>query len=77
MSYPMHIFPRAIRLLFTFVVPAIFLSYFPMTYILNKPYALNAPGFVPFLAPWIAVGLFWLSLRFWHFGIKNYQSSGS
>lgn len=77
MSYPMHIFPRAIRLLFTFVVPAIFLSYFPMAFILNKPIQLNAPGFVPFLAPIIAFGLFWLSLQFWHFGIKNYQSTGS
>ena len=77
MSYPMHIFPRAIRLLFTFVVPAMFLSYFPMTYILNKPNALDAPAFVPFLAPLIAAGLFWLSLRFWYFGIKNYQSTGS
>jgi len=77
MSYPMHIFPRAIRLLFTFVVPAIFLSYFPMTYILNKPNALSTPDFVPFLAPLIAMGIFWLSLKFWHFGIKNYQSTRS
>jgi len=77
MSYPMHIFPRAIRLLFTFVVPAIFLSYFPMTYILNKPIQLNAPSIVPFLAPMIALILFYLSLKFWQFGIKNYQSTGS
>ncbi len=77
MSYPMHIFPRAIRLLFTFIVPAIFLSYFPMTYILNKPVEVIAPRFVPFLAPIIALSLFWLSLQFWHFGIKNYQSTGS
>jgi len=77
MSYPMHIFPRAIRLLFTFVVPAIFLSYFPMTYILNKPVAINAPGIVPFLAPIISGVLFWLSLKFWHYGINNYQSTGS
>lgn len=77
MSYPMHIFPRAIRLLFTFVVPAIFLSYFPMTYILDKPILLNAPRIVPFVAPIIAVALFWLSLQFWQYGIRNYQSTGS
>lgn len=77
MSYPMHIFPRAIRLLFTFVVPAIFLSYFPMTYILDKAIQVDAPSFAPFLAPIIALSLFWLSLKFWHYGIKNYQSSGS
>ncbi|MDF1519903.1 MAG: ABC-2 family transporter protein [Brevefilum sp.] len=77
MSYPMHIFPRAIRLLFSFVVPAIFLSYFPMIYILDKPNPLNMPVFTSFLAPFIAISMFWLSLKFWRFGIKNYQSTGS
>ena len=37
MAYPMHIFPRSIRLVFTFLVPAIFLSYFPAVFILEKP----------------------------------------
>ena len=77
MSYPMHIFPRPIRLIFTYLVPAIFMSYFPAVYILKKPDPLNAPGFVSFLAPLVAAIMLWLALRFWHFGIRNYQSSGS
>lgn len=77
MSYPMHIFPRPIRMLFTFVVPAIMLSYFPAVYILGKANPLNAPTFVSFLAPLVSALMFWLALRFWHFGIRNYQSSGS
>jgi len=77
MSYPMHIFPRPIRLIFTFLVPAIFMSYFPAVYILDKPDPLNAPDFVSFLAPLVAVIMLWLALQFWHFGIRNYQSSGS
>ncbi len=77
MSYPMHIFPRAIRLIFTFLVPAIFLSYFPGVYILEKSDPLNAPTFVSFLGPFVAVALFWLAYQFWQFGIKNYQSTGS
>jgi ABC-2 type transport system permease protein len=77
MSYPMHVFPRPIRLVFTYLVPAIFMSYFPAVYILNKPDPLNAPGFVSFLAPFLAVLMMWLALRFWQFGIRNYQSSGS
>ena len=77
MSYPMHIFPRPIRLIFTFLVPAIFMSYFPAVYILDKLDPLNAPGFVSFLAPLVASLMLWLALRFWHFGIGNYQSSGS
>lgn len=77
MSYPMHIFPRPIRMLFTYVVPAILLSYYPAVYILGKADPLNAPTFVSFLAPVVAVAMFWLALKFWHFGIRNYQSSGS
>ena len=77
MSYPMHIFPRPIRLLFTYAVPAIFLSYYPAVFILGKPDPLNAPQFVHFLAPVIAVLMLRLALKFWHFGIRNYQSSGS
>ena len=77
MSYPMHIFPRPIRMVFTYLIPAIFMSYFPAVFILNKPDPLNAPAFVSFLAPFLAVFMIWLALRFWQFGIRNYQSSGS
>jgi len=77
MSYPMHIFPRPIRWVFTFLVPAIFLSYFPAIYILEKPDPLNTPRFVSFIAPLVAGGMIFLALRFWRFGIKNYQSTGS
>ncbi len=77
MSYPMHIFPRPIRLIFTYLVPAIFMSYFPAVYILDKPNLLHAPDFVSYLAPVIALMMMTLALRFWRFGIKNYQSTGS
>jgi ABC-2 type transport system permease protein len=73
----MHIFPRPIRMLFTYIVPAILLSYYPAVYILGKTDPLGAPAFVSFLAPFVTAVLFWLALRFWHFGIRNYQSSGS
>ncbi len=77
MSYPMHIFPRPIRMIFTFIVPAIFLSYFPAVFILDKSDPLLAPEFVHFIAPVVAVVMMVLALRFWRFGIKNYQSTGS
>lgn len=77
MSYPMHIFPRAIRIIFTYVIPAVFLSYFPTIFILDKPDPLNAPAFASFAAPVVAVVLLLLALRFWRFGIQNYQSTGS
>jgi ABC-2 type transport system permease protein len=77
MSYPMHIFQKPIRWIFTFLVPVIFMSYFPAVYLLEKPDPFNAPIFVSFLAPLVATGMFFLANRFWHFGIRNYQSTGS
>ncbi len=77
MSYPMHIFPRPIRMVFTYLVPAIFISYYPATFILNKHDPLNAPPFFAFLAPLIAAGMMIGALAFWRFGVKNYQSTGS
>lgn len=77
MSYPMYIFPRPIRWIFTYLVPLIFMSYFPAVYLLDKPDPLNAPSFFYFLAPLFAIAMFFIAMRFWRFGIRNYQSTGS
>lgn len=76
-SHPMHIYPNWLRHFFTYLVPAIFLNYFPALYILGKPDPLGFPAFAPLLAP-IAAGLmFLLALKFWHFGMRAYQSTGT
>lgn len=77
MSYPMHIYPDALRRFFTYVVPAIFLNYYPALYILGKPDPLGFPAFVPFLAPAVGLGTYLLALAFWRYGIRHYQSTGS
>jgi ABC-2 type transport system permease protein len=77
MSYPMHIYQDWMRRFFTFVVPAIFLSYYPALYFLDKPGLHDLPSFVPFLSPIVGFGVLFLSLRFWRFGIRHYQSTGT
>ena len=77
MSYPMHIFQKPIRWVFTYLVPVIFMSYFPAVYLLNKPDPFNAPPFMSFMAPLVAIIMFILAMKFWRFGIHNYQSTGS
>ncbi len=76
-SYPMTIYPNWLRGFFTFVVPAIFLNFYPTLYFLDKPDPLNFPSFAPFMAPLVGFGMLWLSLRFWRFGIRHYQSTGN
>ena len=73
----MSIYPAWIRRFFTYILPFIFMNYYPALFFLDKPDPLNMPAFAPFLAPFVAAILFWLALRFWRFGLNHYQSTGS
>lgn len=76
-SYPMTIYPDWLRRFFTYVVPAIFLNFFPTLYFLGKPDPFDFPVIAPFLSPLVGFSTLWLALRFWRFGIRHYQSTGS
>jgi ABC-2 type transport system permease protein len=77
MSYPMHIYGRDLRRFFTFVIPAIFLNYYPALYFLDLPDPLDMPAFAPFLAPVVGIGSMIAALAFWQFGIRHYASTGT
>lgn len=76
-AFPMHIYPDWMIRFFTYIVPAIFINYYPALYILDKATPLAMPSFAPFLAPVVGLAMLWLSFRFWHFGIRHYQSTGT
>ncbi len=76
-SHPMHIYPNWIIRFFTFIVPAIFLTYFPAIYILDLPNPLQYPTFSYFLSPFAGVAVLLVGRAFWHFGIQYYQSTGN
>jgi ABC-2 type transport system permease protein len=77
MAYPMHIYQQWMRQFFTYIIPAIFLNYYPALYILDKPDPFNFPPIASFLSPFVGVGILLLAFRFWGFGIRNYQSTGT
>lgn len=77
MAYPMHIYPDWLRRTFTYMVPAIFLNYYPALYFLGKPDVLGMPVFFSFVAPVVGVGVLIVALQFWHFGLRHYQSTGT
>ncbi len=77
MSYPMHIYQDWMRRFFTFIVPAIFLNYYPALYFLDKPDPLGFPSFAPFLAPLAGLGVLAGALLFFRFGMTRYQSTGT
>jgi ABC-2 type transport system permease protein len=77
MAYPMHIYTRWIRRFFTYVIPAIFLNYYPALYFLDRPDPLHMPSFAPFLSPVAGFGALAAALAFWRFGIRHYTSTGT
>jgi ABC-2 type transport system permease protein len=77
MSYPMHIYNQGLRRFFTYIIPAIFLTYYPVLWLLDKPDPLGMPSFVVLLSPFVGVGAMALALAFWRFGIRHYTSTGT
>ncbi len=77
MSYPMSIYHEWMRRFFTFIVPAIFLNYYPTLWILDKIDPLGFPDYAPFLAPVVGIGTLLIALQFWRYGIRHYQSTGT
>ena len=76
-SHPMHIFPNILRKFFTYIIPALFLSYYPALYIFDLPDPYNMPSYAPWMAPVTGLGMLAVALWFWNFGIKQYQSTGT
>ncbi len=77
MSYPMHIYSDWMRKLFTYILPAIFLNYYPALYFLDKPDPFGMPPAVYWLSPVVGFGTLWLGLAFFNFGLRYYQSTGT
>lgn len=72
-NYPMEIFPRWLRWLFTGVLPVATTGYLPLRYALGKggePYFLV----LPFVCGALAASA---AYRFWRMGEQRYQSTGN
>jgi ABC-2 type transport system permease protein len=76
-SHPMHIYPNWLRRIFTYVIPAAFLNYYPALYFLDKPDPFNLPSSASFTAPLAGFIFIVMATVFWRFGIQHYQSTGT
>ncbi|MBN1933712.1 MAG: ABC-2 family transporter protein [Anaerolineae bacterium] len=77
MSYPMSIYGPWLRRFFTYVIPGIFMNYYPALYFLDKPDPFGFPAWAPLLCPLAGAGMMALALAFWRFGIRHYTSTGT
>jgi ABC-2 type transport system permease protein len=76
-SHPMHIYSEWLRWLFTYLIPAIFLTYYPTLWLLGLPDPFAMPEWVVGLAPVVGLAVFMLALLAFRFGLKHYQGTGN
>ncbi len=76
LNYPISIYSKWVQAVLTFVVPYAFVNFYPAQHFLNKTDGLFHPVFA-YGTPVVGLVLSILAYKFWCFGIKHYQSTGS
>lgn len=71
-QFPLSIYPRAIGILLTWLIPYGFASFYPASYLLGRP-----GGTLALLSPLVAVVVLAIGYRLWPFGLRHYASTGS
>ena len=75
-QYPIDIFPRPLRILFSVVAPFAMTMHVPAAYILGKP-MYGWPLWTVFVTPLSGAAVFAVMTFVFHRGIKYYRSTGS
>ena len=70
--FPLTIYPRAIGIVLTWLIPYGFASFYPASQILGRDV-----GLLPWLGPLVAIVLAVFSYRVWLFGLRHYGGTGS
>lgn len=74
--YPLSIYSRGIQVFFVFLLPFAFIGYFPAILVTGKTLA-GFPEWLIYLSFPVGLLSIFLSVLFWQFGLRYYQSSGS
>jgi ABC-2 type transport system permease protein len=73
-QYPMSIYNKPFRLIFTFLIPLSCVAYYPITAFL-KPN--ETPLLLGIISPLAGFVFLYFACRFWRLGIRHYCSTGS
>lgn len=71
--YPVTIFNRVFRFVFTFMIPIGFMAYYPSLYLIRP----DKLSLLTWLTPVLGILFFYLSYRVWMRGAKQYSGTGS
>jgi ABC-2 type transport system permease protein len=76
-SYPMDIYGQFLRKTFTYLLPAAFLSYFPVLHILGRPLPDGLPLLAAYLSPLVGPLMLAAAFAFWRVGVRHYGGTGT
>ncbi len=71
-QYPLNIYPKAIGILLTWVIPYGFASFYPASQLMGLP-----AGRLAWIGPIVAVVLLLMGYRVWLIGLRHYAGTGS
>jgi ABC-2 type transport system permease protein len=75
--YPISIYPRTLRRIFTFAVPLACTSYFPVVAALGRSDPLGTPLWVQCVAPVVGFAFLGVAALGWRIGLRRHSSTGS
>jgi ABC-2 type transport system permease protein len=75
--YPLNIYPWILQLIFTFLIPIGFISYYPASEFLGKESGFHIPLSMALWTPVVGIVCFIISQFIFSIGMKKYESSGS
>ena len=73
-QYPMSIYRRLFRGIFTFLVPLLCVCYLPLSTVIGRG---EWAPWLAWTAPLSGFAFFGVALLFWRFGVRHYTSTGS
>lgn len=75
-QYPSDLYPRPLRILFTWVAPFALSMHLPISYVLGKP-LFHVPTALVWVAPLAGPLFFLMMTRVWYVGVRHYRSTGT
>lgn len=76
-QYPMDIYAPSFRRFFTYVVPLMFVNYYPGLVLLRPDSVSATQNFAGWLAPLAGTAFLALAFMMWASGVRHYRSTGS
>ncbi|GAA4928911.1 ABC transporter permease [Actinoplanes utahensis] len=76
-QYPASVFHPMVRVFFSFVLPAAFVSYLPVLVLLDLPGPAGLPQWLGWCTPVMAVLVWVVAMGAWRAGLRHYTGTGS